>query len=75
MIGSPSNVSFSVGQKWKHNAVQFELNRRFAREHNPDDESIVAGPGIYDNYKRQVNDYGEQVSTSVIADSSFPNRR
>jgi hypothetical protein len=55
--------------------VQFELNRRFTREHNPDDESIVAGPGIYDNYKRQVNDYGEQVSTSVIADSSFPNRR
>jgi hypothetical protein len=23
------------GQKWKHNAVQFELNRRFARVHNP----------------------------------------
>jgi hypothetical protein len=39
--------------------VQFELNRRFARTHNPDDESTVAGPGIYDNYKRQVNSYGE----------------
>ena len=47
------------GQKWKHNAVQFELNRRFARAHNPDDESMAAGPGIYDNYKRQVNAYGE----------------
>jgi hypothetical protein len=47
------------GQKWKHNAVQFELNRRFARAHNPDDKSMVAGPDIYDNYKRQVNSYGE----------------
>jgi hypothetical protein len=47
------------GQKWKHNAVQFELNRRFARAHNPDDESMAAGPGIYDNYKHQVNAYGE----------------
>jgi hypothetical protein len=47
------------GQKWKHNAVQFELNRRFARAHNPDDERMTAGPGIYDNYKRQVNAYGE----------------
>jgi hypothetical protein len=47
------------GQKWKHNTVQFELNRRFARTHNPDDESMTAGPGIYDNYKRQVNTYGE----------------
>jgi hypothetical protein len=47
------------GQKWKHNAVQFELNRRFARTHNPEDESMVTGPVIYDNYKRQVNAYGE----------------
>ena len=47
------------GQKWKHTAAQFELNRRFARSHNPDDESMAAGPGIYDNYKRQVNAYGE----------------
>jgi hypothetical protein len=47
------------GQKWKHNAVQFEINRRFARTHNPDDESMAAGPGIYDNYKSQVNAYGE----------------
>jgi hypothetical protein len=47
------------GQKWKHTAAQFELNRKFARAHNPDDESMAAGPGIYDNYKRQVNAYGE----------------
>jgi hypothetical protein len=47
------------GQKWNHNAVQFEINRRFASAHNPDDESMTAGPGIYDNYKRQVNAYGE----------------
>jgi hypothetical protein len=48
-----------VEQKWKHNDVQFELNRRFARAHNPDDEIIVAGPGIYDNFQCQVNAYGE----------------
>jgi hypothetical protein len=47
------------GQKCKHNAVQFELNRRFASAHNPDDESMSAGPGIYDKYKCQVNSYGE----------------
>jgi hypothetical protein len=47
------------GQKWKYNAVQFELNRRFTRAHKPDDESMSAGPGIYDNYKPQVNAYGE----------------
>jgi hypothetical protein len=47
------------GQKWKHNVVQFELNRRFACAHNPDDESMDEGPGIYDNYKSQVNAYGE----------------
>jgi hypothetical protein len=51
------------GQKWKHSVTQFELNRRFARSHNPDDESMAAGPGIYDNYKSQVNAYGE---TSVF---------
>ena len=47
------------GQKWKHTATQFEFNRRFARSHNPDDENMTAGPGIYDNYKIQVNVYGE----------------
>ncbi len=47
------------GQKWKHTAAQFELNRKFARAHNPDDENMAAGPGIYDKYKRQVNAYGE----------------
>ncbi len=33
--------------------------RKFARSHNPDDDSVSAGPGIYDNCKRQVNAYGE----------------
>ena len=47
------------GQKWKDTPPQFQLNRRFARSHNPDDESMSAGPDIYDNYKRQVNAYGE----------------
>ena len=46
------------GQKWNDSPAQFELNRKFARSHNPDDDSIAAGPGIYDNYKRQVNAYG-----------------
>ena len=47
------------GQKWKHNAAQFEINRKFARAHNPADISMAAGPGIYDPYKRQVNAYGQ----------------
>ena len=47
------------GQKWKHSPVQFELNRKFAHTHNPTDDSMAAGPGIYDNYKNLVNSYGE----------------
>jgi hypothetical protein len=47
------------GQKWKHTPAQFELNRKFARVHNPTDDTMTAGPGIYDNYKRQVNVYDE----------------
>jgi hypothetical protein len=35
------------------------LDRNNPDDENPDDESMVAGPGIYDNYKRQVNSYGE----------------
>ena len=56
------------GQKWKHTPAQFELNRKFARAHNPTDDSMAAGPVIYDNYKRQVNAYGE---TSVYKRSAF----
>ena len=56
---SSKSARDDFGQKWKNNAVQFELNRRFACTHSPDDESMTAGPGIYDNYKRQVNAYGE----------------
>jgi hypothetical protein len=56
---SSKSVLDDFGQKWKHTTAQFELNRKFARAHNPDDESMDAGPGIYDNYKRQVNAYGK----------------
>ena len=47
------------GQKWKHTSEQFELNRKFARAHSPMDDSMETGPDIYDNYKHQVNVYGE----------------
>ena len=63
------------GQKWKHSDTQFELNLRFARSNNPDDESMVAGPGIYDNYNVRSTLTVKQVSTSAIADSSSPSRR
>ena len=45
-------------QKWKHTPAQFEINRKFARAHNPTDDSMTVVPDIYDNYKRQVNAYG-----------------
>jgi hypothetical protein len=48
-------------QKWKHTPVQFELNRKFARDHNPTDENMTADPLIYDNYKSQVNVYDETI--------------
>jgi hypothetical protein len=38
---------------------KFEINRKFACAHNPTDESMAAGPGIYDPYRRQVNAYGQ----------------
>ena len=47
------------GQKWSHPAVQFEINRKFARAHNPADNSMAADPGIYDPYRCQVNAYGQ----------------
>ena len=47
------------GQKWKHTPAQFELNCKFACRHNPTDDSMLTGPGIFDNYSRQVNSYGE----------------
>ena len=47
------------GQKWKVTPTQFEINRKFAHTHNPVDDTMSAGPVIYDNYKRQVNAYGE----------------
>ena len=48
-----------MGQKWKHTPDQFETNRLFARARNPDDDSLAAGPGIFNLFKRQVNAYGE----------------
>ncbi len=47
------------GKKRKHTPAQFELNRKFAHAYNPTDDSMEAGPGIYDNYKSQVNVYDE----------------
>ena len=56
---SSKSVLDDSGQKWKHTATQFELNRRFTLSNNSDDENMTGGPDIYDNYKRQVNTYGE----------------
>jgi hypothetical protein len=56
---SSKSVLDDFGQKWKYTVAQFELNRKFAHPHNPDDEIMSAGPDIYDNYKHQVNAYGE----------------
>jgi hypothetical protein len=47
------------GQKWKITAAQIEVNRKFVHTHNRDHANMSAGPDIYDNYKRQVNAYGE----------------
>ena len=47
------------GKKWKHTPAQFELNRKFAHAHNPTDDNMTTDPAIYDDYKRQVNVYGE----------------
>ena len=47
------------GQKWKHTPAQFENNRKLVQAHNPTNDSMAAGPDIFDNYRRQVNDYGE----------------
>jgi Tfp pilus assembly protein PilV len=62
------------GQKWKHNAVQFELNRRFAQSHNPDDESMQVPASTTTTSVRSTPTV-KQASTSAIADSSFPSRR
>ncbi len=50
---------YDFGQKWSHTAQQFEINRKFARAHNPTYESMAGGPGIYDPYRSQVNAYGQ----------------
>jgi hypothetical protein len=51
------NMLDDYGQKWFHSLEQFETNRLFARDRNPELESIAAGPGIFNVFKRQVNAY------------------
>jgi len=53
------NMLDDYGQKWFHTLEQFETNRLFARARNPELESIAAGPGIFNVFKRQVNAYGQ----------------
>jgi len=53
------NMVDDYGQKWFHSLDQFETNRLFARDHNPELQSIAAGPGIFNVFKRQVNAYGQ----------------
>ena len=66
----PNDVTKSIlddlGQKLKHNPAQFELNRKFSRAHNPNDESMTSGPGIYENYKHQVNTYGSALTYADV---------
>jgi hypothetical protein len=56
------NMLDDYGQKWFHTIEQFETNRLFVRTRNPDLESIAPGPGIFNAFKRQVNDYGQLVT-------------
>jgi hypothetical protein len=53
------NMLDDYGQKLFHSLEQFETNRLFARDRNPELESIAAGPGIFNVFKRQVNAYGQ----------------
>ena len=55
----PGNREPRHGQKWFHSIEQLETNRLFARARNPELESIAAGPGIFNVFKRQVNTYGQ----------------
>jgi hypothetical protein len=64
------NMLDDYGQKWFHTLDQFETNRSFALTRNPEFESIAAGPGIFNAFKRQVNTYG-QVATYKSAYSKL----
>ena len=46
------NMLDDYGQKWFHTLEQFETNRLFARARNPELDSIAAGPGIFNPFKR-----------------------
>ena len=61
------------GQKWKHTPAQFELKRKFVDTHNPTDDNMTTDPTIYDNYKRQVNSYGETSVYKRDFGLPFPN--
>ena len=52
---------------------KFETNRLFPRSHDPDDDSIAAGPGIFNVFKRQVNAYGELATYKCDCNKLVPN--
>ena len=60
------------GQKWFHTIEQFETNRLFARARNPELESIAAGPGIFNVFKRQVNAYGQLAAYKSACNKLVP---
>ncbi len=41
------NMFDDYGQKWFHTLEQFETNRLFARDRNPELESVGVGPDIF----------------------------
>jgi hypothetical protein len=60
------------GQKLFHTLEQFETNRLFARVRNPELESIPAGPGIFNVFKRQVNAYGQLAAHKSASSKLVP---
>ena len=70
-IEHTKNMLDDMGQKWKHTTDQFETNRLFARARNPDDDSLAAGPGIFNLFKRQVNAYGELAGAHELLPEPF----
>jgi hypothetical protein len=55
----PKHMIDDSGQKWFHTLEQLEIHRLFARDRNPELESIAARQGICNAFKRQVNAYGQ----------------
>ena len=46
----PKCMLDDFGQKWSHTAQQFEINRKFARAHNPTDESMATRIGCFNSF-------------------------